>query len=347
MFRFAHSEYLHLLYIIPVLMVALWFLYRKQSKLLETFTNKKLLKILSPERSRNKFYVRSFLVLFILALLILSLANPQIGTKYEEVKQTGIDVFILLDVSLSMKAEDVKPNRIEAAKHSIGMLIEKLRGDRIGMVVFSGAAFVQFPLTTDYAAANLLLNAINFNTVPQQGTAIAEAIRTATKSFREDAKTEKVIIVITDGEDHEGDITSAVNEATEKGIKIYTIGLGSQSGVPIPLGNQSGQTAYKTDNQGNIVLTRLDELTLEQIANDGNGKYYHGTSGGNELESIYNDLSKLEKTEFGTTRVTDYEDRFYYLLAPAILLLLFEFFFTEKRSALLSKLFKKLGIESE
>ncbi len=347
MFRFAHSEYLHLLYIIPILMVALWYLYRKQSKLLESFTNKKLLKILSPERSSNKFYVRSILVLLILALLILSLANPQIGTKYEEVKQTGIDVFILLDVSLSMKAEDIKPNRIEAAKHSIGMLIEKLRGDRIGLVVFSGAAFVQFPLTTDYAAANLLLNAISFNTVPQQGTAIAEAIRTATKSFREDAKTEKVIVIITDGEDHEGDITSAVNDATEKGIKIYTIGMGSQSGVPIPLGNQSGQAAYKTDNQGNIVLTRLDELTLQQIANDGNGKYYHGTSGGNELEAIYNDLSKLEKTEFGTTRVTDYEDRFYYLLAPAILLLLLEFFFTEKRSALLTKLFKKLGIESE
>ncbi|MCX6151883.1 MAG: VWA domain-containing protein [Ignavibacteriales bacterium] len=346
MFRFAHSEYLNLLYLIPLLVVFYWWTYRKQSKLLELFANKKLLKVLSPERSRSKFILKSGLNLFIATLLILALANPQIGIRYEEVKQAGIDVFILLDVSLSMKAEDIKPNRLDVAKQSISTLIQKLRGDRLGLIVFSGAAYVQFPLTTDYAAANLLLNATSFNTVPQPGTAIAEAIKSAVRSFKEDVKTQKVIIIITDGEDHEGDITGAVNEAGDKGIKIYTIGMGSPQGVPIPIGNQQGQPAYKTDEQGNIVLTKLDELTLQQIANDGKGKYYRGSSSGNELDQIYNELSKIEKTEYGTAKVTDYEDRFYYLLAAAIILLMIEFFISEKRSARWAKFSKKVGIES-
>jgi Ca-activated chloride channel homolog len=347
MFRFAHSEYLHLLYIVPVLIVFFWWIYRKQNKLLELFTDKKLLKVLSPTRSKSKYVFKSGLILFIITILILALANPQIGTRYEEVKQAGIDVFILLDVSLSMKAEDIKPNRLDVAKQSVSTLIQKLRGDRIGLIVFAGAAYVQYPLTTDYAAANLLLNAVSYNTVPQPGTAIAEAIKSAVRSFKDDVKTQEVIVIITDGEDHEGDISGAVSEAVDKGIKIYTIGMGSPQGVPIPVDNNNSQVAYKTDEQGNIVLTKLDELTLQQIANDGNGKYYRGTSSGNELNQIYNDLAKIEKTEYGTTKITDYEDRFYYLLGLAILLLIIEFFISEKRSNLWAKYSKKLGIESE
>jgi Ca-activated chloride channel family protein len=336
-----------LLYVIPLLIVFFWWIYRKQHKLLELFTDKKLVKVLSPARSKSKYIFKSGLILFIITLLILALSNPQIGTRYEEVKQAGIDVFILLDVSLSMRAEDIKPNRLDVSKQSISTLIQKLRGDRIGLIVFAGAAFVQFPLTTDYAAANLLLNAVSYNTVPQPGTAIAEAIRTATKSFKEDVKTQKVIVIITDGEDHEGDISGAVREATDKGIKIYSIGMGSPQGVPIPFESRGSQLVYKTDEQGNVVLTKLDELTLQQIANDGDGKYYRGSSSGNELDQIYNELSKIEKTEYGTTKITDYEDRFYYLLAIAILLLIIEFFISEKKSALWTKYSKKLGIETE
>jgi Ca-activated chloride channel family protein len=347
MFRFAQSEYLNLLYLIPILIVFFWWIYRKQNKLIGLFTDKKLLKILTPARSKSKYIFKSGLIIFIITLLILALANPQIGTRYEEVKQAGIDVFILLDVSLSMKAEDIQPSRLEVAKQSIAKLIQKLRGDRIGLIVFAGAAYVQFPLTTDYAAANLLLNAVSINTVPQPGTAIADAIQTAVRSFKYDVKTQKVIVVITDGEDHEGDISGAVSEAVDKGIKIYTIGMGTPQGVPIPVEKQGSQLAYKTDEQGNIVLTKLDELTLEQIANDGNGKYYRGSSSGNELNQIYGDLSKIEKTEFGTARITDYEDRFYYLLAAAIILLIIEFFISEKKSAVWTKFSKKLGIQSE
>lgn len=344
MFRFAHSDYLYGLILLPVLIVFFWYLIRNRKRLLERFTNKELVSKLAPGRSTAKVIIKNTMVVVTFALLVLAIANPQIGTKYEEVRQTGIDVFILLDVSLSMNAEDIRPNRLQKAKHSITSLIQKLRGDRIGLIVFSGNAYVQFPLTTDYAAANLLLNAVSLNSVPQPGTAIGEAITTAVRSFKEDAKTQKVIVIITDGEDHEGDLNESIKEAVEKNISIYTIGLGSPSGVPIPVNTGIGQNPYKTDGSGNIVLTRLDEQTLQLIAGEGNGKYYRGSNTENELDQIYSELSKLEKTEFGTVKITDYEDRFYFLLIPALLLLIGEFFISEKKSPIVNNFLKKLGI---
>lgn len=346
MFRFAHTEYLYALYIVPFAVVFFYLVFKNQKRLLQKFSDAKLLKVLVPERSVLKYFLKSGIIVLVLVLLVLALANPQVGTRYEEVKQTGIDVFILLDVSLSMKAEDIKPNRLEMAKHSIASLIDRLRGDRIGLVVFSGDAYIQFPLTTDYAAAKLLLNAVSTNTVPQPGTAIGSAIKLAVKSFKGDARTQKAMVIITDGEDHEGDVMDAVKDAEDKNIEIYTIGLGSPGGVPIPQYNAQGvQAGYKLDRDGNIVVTKLDEPILQQIAQEGKGRYYRGSSGGNELDMIYRDLSKLEKTEFGTTRVTDYEDRYYYLLALAVILLIAEFFISEKKNVLLSKLNKKLGME--
>ncbi|MCU7495945.1 MAG: VWA domain-containing protein [Ignavibacteria bacterium] len=346
MFRFAHTEYLYALYIVPVIVALFYLVFRNQKKLLAKFSDAKLLRVLVPERSVLKYFLKSGIMTLVLILLILALANPQVGTRYENVKQTGIDVFILLDVSLSMNAEDIKPNRLEMAKHSISSLIDRLRGDRIGLVIFSGDAYIQFPLTTDYAAAKLILNAVNTGSVPQPGTAIASAIKLAVKSFKGGEKIQKSIIIITDGEDHEGDVVDAARDAADKNIGIYTIGLGSTAGVPIPQYNAQGaQTGYKLDRDGNVVVTKLDESILQQIAQEGKGRYYHGSSSGNELDMIYSDLSKLEKTEFGTTRVTDYEDRYYYLLAVAIVLLIAEFFISEKKNALLSKLNRKLGIE--
>ncbi|MGE5682461.1 MAG: vWA domain-containing protein [Bacillota bacterium] len=346
MFRFAHKEFLDALYLIPLIIFFFWWVYRNQKKLLSRFSDVKLLKVLAPEKSRFKYIAKSTLIITALIMLVLALANPQIGTKYEEVKQTGIDVYILLDVSLSMKAEDIKPSRLEEAKHSIAALIQKLRGDRIGLIVFSGDAYVQFPLTSDYAAANLLLNAVSVNSVPQPGTAIGSAIRLATKSFKEEAKTQKVIIAITDGEDHEGDVLDAVKEAVDKNISVYTIGLGSPNGVPIVLYDQNGHpVGYKLDKDNNVVLTRLDETILKQIAGEGKGRYYRGTNSENELDQIYQELSKIEKTEYGTSKITSYEDRFYYLLAPAILLLIIEFFISEKKSALWKKISQRLGLE--
>lgn len=338
MFRFAHSEYLHLLYVIPLLVVLYWYTQRQQGKSLSNFANEKLHKVLFPLRSRMKNLYKFTLTLISIILVIISLANPQIGTKIEEVKQVGIDVFILLDVSLSMKAEDIKPSRLDKAKHEISKLIQRLKGDRIGLIVFSGQAYVQFPLTTDYSAANLFLTAVDVSSVPQPGTDIGAAINLAMQSFKGEDETKKAIIIITDGEDHEGELESTVTEAVEKGIIIYSIGLGSPAGVPIPIRNASGvQTGYKKDNMGSPVLTKLDEATLQQIADLGGGKYYRGSNTEDELDAVYKDLSAIEETEFGATKITDYEDRYYYFLIPAVLLLFAEFFISSKRSKLFMK----------
>lgn len=338
MFRFAHIEYLNLLYLIPVLVLVYWFSHRQKNQALKKFADSKMHKLLLPLRSRIKGGIKFGMALFAIVLLIGALANPQVGSKIEEVKQVGIDVYILLDVSLSMQAEDIKPSRLEKAKHDISKLIHKLRGDRIGLIVFSGEAFVQFPLTTDYAAANLFLSAVDVTTVPQPGTAIIPAVQLAMNSFKEDTDTKKAIVIITDGENHEGNVVSVAEEAAGKGVSIFTIGLGSATGAPIPITNNSGvQIGYKKDRHGNTVLTKLDEATLKQIADAGDGNYYHGSNSEDELDKVYQDLSKFEQTEYGTTRITEYEDRFYYLLIPVILLLIFEFFISSTKNKLLIK----------
>jgi Ca-activated chloride channel family protein len=345
MFRFANPEYLNLLYLLPVLVALFWYLGRNRKKLLQNFADIELHKTLFPTDSNLKRWTKFVLILVALTCLVFAAANPQVGTKMQEVKQTGIDVFILLDVSNSMMAEDIKPNRLEKAKYQISNLINKLRGDRIGLIIFAGQAYIQIPLTTDYSAANLFLSAVDVNSVPTQGTAIASAINLATASF-DTLSTQKVIIAITDGEDHEGDVQKAVENAIEREIKIYAIGLGSQAGVPIPVYNNTNQlVGFRKDRDGNTVLTKLDEEILKRIAIDGNGKYFRGTNYEDHLDKIYNELSELEQTEFGVKKVTDYEDRFYYLLIPALLLLVLEFFISEKKSPLYARINKKLGLE--
>ena len=338
MFRFAHSEYLYALYLIPVIILLIWISIKKQNQLLEKFANTKLHKILFPLRSTSKIILKNGLIVLSIILLILALANPQIGSKIEEVKQVGIDVYILLDVSLSMKAEDIKPSRLEKAKHEISKLIQELKGDRIGLIVFSGKAFIQFPLTTDYSAASLFLSAVSVKSVPQPGTAIGPAIQLALNSFKKDEETQKAIVIITDGEDHEGKLDNVIEEANNIGVRLYAIGLGSPQGVPIPIYNNSGrQTGYKKDRNGNVVLTKLDETTLEDITSKANGEYYRGSNNEDELELIYNDLANLEGSEYGATKITEYEDRYYYFLIPAILILLFEILIKERKSKFFSR----------
>lgn len=338
MFRFANPEYLYALYLTPIFIIVFWLTQKHQRKALSEFANKSMHNILFPLRSRAKAVIKFLLFFFAVILIIISLANPQIGSKIEEVKQVGIDVYILLDVSLSMTAEDIKPSRLEKAKHEISKLIQKLRGDRIGLIIFSGEAYVQFPLTTDYSAANLFLSAVDIHSVPQAGTAIGPALRLSIDSFKKVDETKKAIVVITDGEDHEGDLSPVVEDAVDNGIIIYAIGLGSPAGVPIPVYNASGnKTGYKQDNQGNTVLTRLDETVLQEITTKGNGRYYRGSNTEDELDQIYNDLAKLEQAEYGATRITEYEDRYYYFLIPAVLLLLLEIFISGKKTKLLMK----------
>jgi Ca-activated chloride channel family protein len=237
-----------------------------------------------------------------------------------------------------MKAEDIKPNRLEKAKFEIRNLIDRLAGDRIGMIVFAGESFTQFPLTTDYSGAKLFLDVIDVDAVPIPGTSIGTAITRAMESFDFKEPTTKVLVIITDGENTEGDAFGQAEEAAKKGILISTIGLGSPSGTPIPIYNASGQQVdFKRDRLGSIVMTKLDEVSLEKIASVGNGAYYRGTNNQDELNEIYKAINALQKREFGTKQFTDYESRFQPFLIVGIFLLVLELLISEKKVAWLAK----------
>ncbi|MCX7874795.1 MAG: VWA domain-containing protein [Melioribacteraceae bacterium] len=339
MIRFENPEILYLLLVIPFLVLLYLLNRKKQKEVLNVFISENLQKEIIPEKNNFKEMLKFIILMIALTFTIVGVANPRIGTKIEEAKQVGIDVYILLDVSRSMAAEDIKPNRLEKAKFEISKLMQRLNGDRIGLIVFAGQAFIQFPLTSDYSAANLFLNAVDFNTVPQPGTNIGDALDLALRSFKYEDPTNKAIVIITDGEDHEGNIDEPLKEANSKNVSIYAIGLGSTAGTPIPIYNEDGvQIGYKKDNQGEIVLTKLDEETLKKITEQGNGKYYRGTNSEDELDKIYNDLAKIQESEYGSKRITDYEDKFYWFLIPAIFLLLIEFRITSKKTKWIVKL---------
>jgi len=330
MIRFAHSDALILLFLVPLLTAGFILVLRFRSKALLRFGTPGTVARLMEEASGAKRWVKFALAAAALAMLVVGLANPQVGTRLEEVKQEGVDLFVALDVSLSMKAEDIRPNRLEKAKFELRNLIERLRGDRIGLIVFAGDAFTQFPLTTDYSAAHLFLDVVDVDAVPTPGTSIGAAITRALESFSFEEPSTKVVVVITDGENTEGDAFEAAREAAEKGVLIYTIGMGSPTGTPIPLYNAAGaQVDFKRDRTGNIVITRLDEASLERIAGMAGGKYFRGT-GQDELEEIYKAIGALQKQEFGVRQFTDYQDRFQVFLLPALLLLLAELLTSEK-----------------
>jgi len=332
MFRFLHTEYLYLLILVPALIVFFWLVGKLRRRALERFGEKSTVERLSEESSQRKRTVKILLLLAALTFLVLGIANPQVGTRLEEVKQQGVDIFIALDVSLSMKAEDIKPNRLEKAKLEIRNLIDRLRGDRIGLIVFAGEAYTQFPLTTDYSAAYLFLDAVDVDVVPVPGTSIASAIERAMESFDFKETTSKVLIVITDGESFDGDTFDAATEAAKQGVVIYAIGLGSPDGAPIPVYDASGrQVDFKRDRSGNVVMTKLDETTLEKLAAIGNGKYLRGTNAQDELDEIYKSVNAMQKKEFGVKQFTDFEDRFQWFLIPATLLLLAEVLTTERK----------------
>ncbi|MCC6397091.1 MAG: VWA domain-containing protein [Bacteroidetes bacterium] len=337
MVRFVHEEYLYLLLLIPAALLVAWWVWRVRRKAVERFAAPFMFQRLAPQASVFKRPVKFGLLLFATAFLALALANLQIGTRLEEVKQEGADLFIVLDLSLSMKAEDIKPNRLEKAKLEIHNLIDRLGGDRIGLIVFAGEAYTQFPLTTDYSAANLFLDVLDVDAVSLPGTAIGVAIERAMESFDFKEQTSKVIVIITDGENTEGDVFEAAEAAAAKGVLLYTIGMGSPTGAPIPVYNASGrQTDFKRDRMGNVVVSKLDEASLEKIALIGNGKYFRGTTSQDELDAIYKDVSALQKKEFGVKQFTDFEDRFQFFLAPALVLLVLEFLLSERKTPWLS-----------
>ena len=345
MLRFAHPGYLWALLAIPLLALGFFLLHRWRKVLLRRFVSEPLVSQLAPDASTAKRIVKQALLLLSFACLIIAAANPQVGTRLEEVKREGIDLFIALDVSLSMKAEDIRPSRLEKAKRDVSDLLRKLEGDRVGLVVFAGEAFVQFPLTADYSAADLFINAVDVEAVPIPGTMIGSAIEVALKSFRQDIPTQKAIVVVSDGENTEGDITGAVDRARKEGVRVFAIGMGTPDGSPIPLYGATGErTDYKHDRAGNIVLTKLDESALQQIALTTGGSYRRATNAGNEIDEIHNELASLQKTEMASLQVTGFEDQFHYPLTLAIILLMIELLLSERRGKLLTRLMRVLPV---
>ncbi len=341
--KFANPDFFWLLLILPLfIIIFIWMMYWKKNAI-NRFGDFHLVRSLMPDVSGNRLKVKFILAMVALVLLIIGLANPQIGSKLEKVERKGIDLVIAIDVSESMLAEDIKPNRLQRARQAISRLIDELGNDRIGIVVFAGRAYTQLPVTTDYAAVRMFVSTISTESVPVQGTAIAEAINLAVDMFDE-SETEKAIIVISDGEDHEGDVIEAAKNAVAKNISIYTIGMGLPEGAPIPVidrfGNKQG---FKKDRSGNTVISRLDENMLEEISSAGNGKYVRANNTQVGLRIIFDEISQLEKTEFESRMFTDYEDRFQYFIAPALLLIILEFLIFERRS----RRFRKVNIFGE
>jgi len=336
MFRLAHPTLLYLLALIPAfsVLLALFLIWRR--KALDRFGEFRLIQQLIPEFSTSRLIFKFVILMIAFAFLVLALTDPQTGSKIEKVERRGIDVMLALDVSNSMLAEDIRPNRLESAKQAISKLIDRLDGDRIGIIVFAGKAYTQLPITTDYSAAKLFLSTINTNTVPVQGTAIADAIDMATGSFGQTTHN-KAIIVVSDGEDHQGDVLEKTEAAAKKGIVVYAVGIGTPEGGPIPVYTGNVLTGYKKDHDGTTVITRLDDSLLTRIASIGKGMYVRSNNTEEGWQKVFDDLDKIQKSELESRQFSDYEDRFQYFIAFCLLFLIFELFVFDKKNQWFTK----------
>lgn len=328
MLRFEDPQFLILLAILPLAALLIVISFRKRRKSLEIFGDLGLVTRLAESSRPGRQVAKSILFLFSLALLILAAARPQIGTRMETVKRKGIDIVIALDTSSSMDAEDAGSagvSRIQKAKREIGGLLDTLEEDRVGVVVFSGVPYIQCPMTVDYDAVKMFLNVVDTNLIPTPGTAIGSAIDMAVKMFDANDKKHKAIILITDGEDHISDPVEATKKAEKEGVMIYTIGIGAPQGTPIPvLDDKGNRTGLKKDRDGNVVMSKLDEATLEKIALLTGGKYFPASLGEMELKRISSEIDKMEKKELAARKYTHFEDRFQIFAGLALFLLLIE-----------------------
>lgn len=331
-FRFGNPEMLPLLAIIPLL-IALYILavyLRKKS--IDKYGNFELLKQLMPNYSKGRLNVKFIIFLLSLSSLLIAICRPQFGSKLEEAKRSGVEIVIALDVSNSMLAEDIQPNRLERAKRSISKMIDKLQNDKIAIIVFAGDSYTQLPMTTDFGAAKMFLNTINTSFVPKQGTAIGSAIDLAIHSFSPESTAGKAIIIITDGENHEDDALAKVKEAQERGIVIHTIGMGSVQGAPIPVYNKYRQKDFRKDRSGNVVITKLDEKSLQEIAMQGQGVYVRASNATTGLGVIYDKIQDMDKAELESVVYTEFDEQFQYFIAIALFLIILDFCILERKN---------------
>ncbi len=327
MINFANSQYLLLLLLIPFFFVIQALVLKLRRRRLRKFGDEALVKSLMPSYSRAKVWVRLTLFSIGFFFFVIGLSRPQIGAKLKEVETKGAEIMIALDVSNSMLAEDYSPNRLDRAKLAISRLVDKLREDRIGLIVFAGNSFVQLPITTDYVSAKMFLNSISTESVPVQGTAIGEAINTAIRSFSAQSENSRAIIIITDGENHEDDPVAAAKQAAELGIRVFAIGVGSPEGKPIPMNGE-----LLKDKNGEIVVTRLDESVLKEVAKAGNGVYVRAGNSEFGLNPIIEDIKRMDDEKFTSVVFEEYDEQFMYFLAIALFFFVLEMLIGDRRS---------------
>ncbi len=327
MINFANAQYLLLLLLIPFFFVIQAVVLKLRTRRIRKFGDEELVKRLMPSYSKAKAWVRISLFSIGFFFFAIGLSRPQIGAKLKEHETRGAEIMIVLDVSNSMLAEDYSPNRLERAKLAISRLVDKLRDDRIGLIVFAGNSFVQLPITTDYVSAKMFLNSISTESVPVQGTAIGEAINMAVRSFSAQSEKSRAVIIITDGENHEDDPVAAAGQAAEMGIRVFAIGVGSPEGKPIPMDGE-----LLRDKDGEIVVTRLDETVLQEVAEAGNGLYVRAGNSEFGLNPIIDDIKRMDDEKYSSIVFEEYDEQFMYFMAIALFFFVLEMLIGDRRS---------------
>lgn len=338
MYQLEEQIWFWLLGIIPIILVLFLVLQIWKRNAQNKFADKHLLNKLAPNRSLFKSILKIITLSLAFVCLTIALVNPKIGTKLETVKREGVDIVFAVDVSKSMLAEDIAPNRLEKSKQLVTQIINNLASDRIGIIAYAGKAFPQLPITTDYASAKMFLQNMNTEMLSSQGTAINEAINLAKTYFDDEEQTNRVLIIISDGEDHSEASVQVAEEANEEGIKIFTIGVGNEKGGPIPIKRNGVVLNYKKDKQGETVITRLNEATLKDIANEANGVYINGNNTNEVVEQIRDILNKMDKTEFEAKQIAEFKDQFQWFLGFGLFFLLIDILFLERKTGWLKKL---------
>lgn len=334
-FRFAHPLFLYLLILVPLFGMMMFYFGRKRKKAFEEFGEMPLLRHLMPAMSDARFRLKSWILIIAFAFQVLALAGPQFGAKLETSKRKGIELMIAIDVSNSMNAQDITPSRLDMAKMAVSRLVDKLADDRLGIVVFAGQAYVQLPITTDFPSAKMFLQSINTNMVPTQGTAIGAAINLCMNSFSAQENINRAIVVITDGENHEDDAVEAASRAASQGIKVYTVGMGTTKGSPVPV-NPGDTRNFIKDKDGQVVITRIDEQSLMQVAAAGNGAYVSANNIRAGINALIDELNSIEKAEIEAKVYTAYSERFMYFEAVVLILLLIDLLILGRKNPKLS-----------
>jgi len=334
MIHFAQAQYLFLILLIPFFFLVQALVLKLRKRRLRRFGDEALVNALMPSYSKAKTWLRLSLFSIGFFFFIIGISRPQIGAKLKEHETKGAEIMIVLDVSNSMLAQDYSPNRLDRAKLAISRIVDKLRDDRIGLIVFAGNSFVQLPVTTDYVSAKMFLNSITTESVPVQGTAIGDAINTAMRSFSAQSEKSRAIIVITDGENHEDDPVAAAKQAAEMGVRVFTIGVGSPEGKPIPVNGE-----LLKDKDGEIVVTRLDESVLQEVAEAGNGVYVRAGNSEFGLNPVIDDIRKMDDEKYSSIVFEEYDEQFMYFLGIALFFFVLEMLIGDRRSK--RHLFKK------